>query len=75
MKELTVWVDFLHVPVTRIPLCCGVKSVSKNGIEPSDQVCSTVNLMALSMLLMCLKKFSCSVCCITTLVPCVTHYI
>ena len=42
----------------------GVTKVSKNGIEPSGHVSSTVNLMDWSMLLMCLRKLSlCSVCC------------
>ena len=36
-----------------VPLCSGVTNMSKNDKEPLSFVCSTVNLMALSMLLMC----------------------
>ena len=39
--------------------------MSTKGMEPSGLVSSTVNLMALSMLFMCCKKFLCSVNCMT----------
>ena len=52
--------------IARIPLCCGVIIVFKNGKEPSGHVSSIVNLMVLLILLMYLRKFSlCSVHCFT----------
>ena len=46
----------------RVLFCSGITKVSKNGIEPSSLVSSTVNLITWSVLFMWCKKFSlCSV--------------
>ena len=48
----------LYTLVASAPLCSGVTSVSKNGIQPPGQLFSTMNWMALFMLLICCRKFS-----------------
>ena len=62
----SVWVDFLYIPMVKVPSVSGVVMVSKKGMEPSSLDSSTVNWMEGSTELMCLRNSSlCDSCWIT----------
>ena len=55
-KYWTVFVGFLYTVMDREPSASGLTIVSKEGMDPSSLLSSTVNLMAGSTLLMCWRK-------------------
>ena len=54
----SVWVGFQYILVVKVLSCCGVKSVSRNGMEQSGLVSSVVNIMEGSTELMYCKNSS-----------------
>ena len=57
-KYWSVCLDFLHTLVLNVPLSAGMTSISRKGIEPSGLVSPAVNLMVLSILIICAMKLS-----------------
>ena len=49
-------VGFLYTVMDSVPSASGLTMVSKNGMDPSSLLSSTVNLMAGSTLFMCWRK-------------------
>ena len=65
-KYCSVYLDFLYNIMDSVLLGSCVTEVTKNGVEPSGHMSSSVNLMNWSMLLICLRKIAlCSNCCTT----------
>ena len=58
---MSVCVGFLYTLMGKVLSGSYVTTLSKNGIEPSGCLSSTVNLMDWSVLLICLRKVWCSV--------------
>ena len=57
LRYWLVWVGFLNTFVCRLPSLFGVINVSRNGMDPSSLVFSTVNLMWLSREFKMMEKF------------------
>ena len=54
---VTVPLQVLYALMDRLLLCSGVMIIFKKSMQPSGLVCSVVNLMAWSMVLMCCRSF------------------